>query len=186
MINLEKKEPINLSKLIPIVNHVKVGFSLDSININYQSADIDASVFMLGENGKIPSNDYFVFYNNLISSDESIHHLGDDRSVFADGDDEVINISLSKVNTDVLQITFVLTINNSDEGFHFGNIENVHVRVYDLANNTTICQYKLTESFAGCDALIISRFFRNGSEWIFEPICDAFTGGLNEMVKRYS
>ena len=64
MINLEKKQPISLTKQAPGLNEVKVGLSWDDTKLNGQSPDADASLFMLGENGKIPSDDYFVFYNN--------------------------------------------------------------------------------------------------------------------------
>ena len=52
MINLEKKKPFNLSKAAPSLNNVKVGLSWDETILNGQSPDADASVFMLGENGK--------------------------------------------------------------------------------------------------------------------------------------
>lgn len=54
MINLEKKKPINLTKSVPTLNNVKVGLSWDETNLNGESPDADASVFMLGENGKMP------------------------------------------------------------------------------------------------------------------------------------
>lgn len=80
----------------------------------------------------------------------------------------------------------VITINNVDEGFHFGNVLNSSVRVYDNSTKSIICQYKLSESFDGCDSLLIGRFFRNGSEWEFEAICQAYSGGLGATVGLYS
>lgn len=39
--------------------------------------DLDASAFILGENGKILADEFFVFYNNLKSPDEAVEHTGD-------------------------------------------------------------------------------------------------------------
>ena len=186
MINLEKKKPINLTKSVPFLNQVRVGLSWDDVQMNGQSPDCDASVFMLGTNGKIPDESHFVFYNNLVSRDNSIRHSGDNRTGAGDGDDESIEISLLQVNSLVEQLIFVITINNIDAGFDFGNVKNASVRVYDSANNSIICQYELTENFSNCDSLIIGRFYRSGSDWEFEAMGQAFAGGLGATVELYS
>ena len=185
MISLEKKKPINLSKSVPSLNHVKVGLSWDETILNGQSSDADASAFMLGENGKIPSDEFFVFYNNPNSGDGSVCYGGDNRTGAGEGDDEEIKISLKQVSSQVVQIMLTITINNTDAGFHFGNVKNACVKVYNSANNNVICQFLLAESFDGCDSLIIGRFFRNGAEWEFEAMGQAFGGGLAATVELY-
>ena len=186
MINLQKKQGINLTKAAPALNNIRVGLSWDQTTLNGQSPDCDASVFMLGENGKIPAEDYFVFYNNLVSGDNSIRHNGDNRTGAGEGDDETIDIDLSQVTPSVVQLYFIITINNMDAGFNFGNVQNACVKVYDSANNSVICQYQLSESFGDCDSLIIGRMYRNGSEWEFEAMGQAYGGGLAATVDLYS
>mgnify|MGYP000290556489 CR=1 FL=1 len=147
MINLEKKKPISLTKAAPGLNHVKVGLSWDpSSDVE---VDADASLFMLDESGKIPSEDFFVFFNNLTSGDGSIIHSGDNRTGDGDGDDEEININLHKVSGLVVQIIVVISIHNKEDGVHFGNVLNPAVRVYDQSNGSIICQYELAEKFDG-------------------------------------
>jgi tellurium resistance protein TerD len=185
MINLEKKKPFNLSKQAPGLTNVKIGLSWDA-TLDGRNADADASVFMLNESGKIPSEGYFVFYNNLSSSDGAVIHSGDNRTGEGDGDDEEINISLSSVNENILQIILVISIHNKEDGFHFGNVLNPSVRVYNKSNNSVLCQYQLAETYDGCDSLIIGRFYRNGNEWEFEAMGQAFDGGLSATVELYS
>jgi len=185
MISLEKKKPINLSKSSPGLDQVKVGLSWDPTP-DGRSADADASLFMLDESGKIPSESFFVFYNNTVSGDGAVVHSGDNKTGAGDGDDEVINIQLSKVSPSILQIIIVISIHNKDEGFHFGNVLNSSVRVYNTGNGSTLCQYQLTESYNGYDSLIIGRFYRSGSEWEFEAMGQAFEGGLAATVQLYS
>jgi tellurium resistance protein TerD len=185
MINLEKKKPFNLSKQAPGLNQVKIGLSWDP-TADGRSPDADASVFMLNEAGKIPTERFFVFFNNLTSEDGSVVHSGDNRTGAGDGDDEEISITLSSVSPSVVQIMLVITIHNKEEGFHFGNVLNSSVRVYNKANNSVLCQYQLAESYNGCDSLIIGRFYRIGSEWEFEAMGQAFEGGLGATVELYS
>ena len=184
MINLEKKKPFNLSKSSPGLNQVKVGLSWDpSSDVE---ADADASVFMLNESGKIPGETFFVFFNNLTSGDGAVVHSGDNRTGAGDGDDEEIHISLNNVSNEVLQIIIVITIHNMSDGVHFGNVLNSAVRIYNQANGSVICQYELSEKFDGCDSLIIGRFYRNGSDWEFEAMGQAFGGGLGATLELYS
>jgi tellurium resistance protein TerD len=186
MISLEKKKPINLSKTVPSLNHVKVGLSWDETSINGQSSDADASVFMLGSGGKIPSDDCFVFYNQKISGDGSIRHSGDNRTGAGEGDDETIDITLMNVSPNVEQIIVAVTLANPEAGFHFGNVRNTSVRVYDSSNNSAICQYQMTESYSDCDGVIIGRFYRMGAEWEFEAMGQAFGGGLQALLDLYN
>lgn len=186
MINLEKRKTFNLSKSAPSLNAVRVGISWDESDLNGQSPDCDASVFMLGSNGKIPNEGCFVFFNNLVSGDGSVRHNGDNRTGAGDGDDETIDVNLQHVSQGVLQLLFVITIHNMDAGFNFSNVNNASVRIYNAGNNSIICQYQLAESFPGCDSLIIGRLFRNGSDWEFEPMGQAFAGGLQATVEQYS
>jgi tellurium resistance protein TerD len=107
MINLEKKKPFNLNKQAPGLNQVKIGLSWDPTE-DGRNPDADSSVFLLNESGKIPSEGYFVFYNNLLSEDGSVEHSGDNRNGLGEGDDEEIKINLANVSANVLQIIFVM------------------------------------------------------------------------------
>jgi tellurium resistance protein TerD len=184
MITLEKKKPLNLSKSAPSLAKVKIGLSWDPTG--GVEADADTSVFMLNEYGKIPSEGFFVFYNNLISTDGSVIHSGDNRTGEGDGDDEEIHINLNAVSKDIIQIIVVISIHNIEDGIHFGNVLNSAVRVYNIATGNILCQYTLTDKYNGCDSLIMGRFYRNGIEWEFEAIGQAFEGGLAATLELYS
>jgi tellurium resistance protein TerD len=186
MISLEKKKPFNLSKSAPSLSKLRIGLSWDDNKINGESPDCDVSAFMLGENGKIPAEAYFVFYNNLTSGDGAVRHNGDNRTGAGDGDDETIDIHLSAVSQLVSQIYFTISINNAASGFNFSNVSNASVRVYNADSNQVICQYTLAESFANADTLNIGRVFRNGNDWEFEALGEAYTGGLATALELYA
>ena len=184
MISLEKKKPFNISKAAPGLNQVKVGLSWDPTPGIV--ADADASVFMLNEAGKIPNEDFFVFFNNLTSGDGAVIHSGDNRTGEGDGDDEEIHINLGKVSNQVVQIMVVISIHNKEEGVHFGNVLNSSVRIYNQSTGGVLCQYNLSEKFDGCDSLVMGMIYRNGSEWEFEALGSAFEGGLGATVELYN
>ena len=89
-INLEKGQRVNVN-----LPKFVVGLGWDANeSTTGQSFDLDASVFILGENKKILSDGNFVFYNNLVSPDGAIEHTGDNLTGAGDGDDESIKIDL--------------------------------------------------------------------------------------------
>jgi tellurium resistance protein TerD len=185
MINLQKKQSINLVKAAPALAHIRVGLGWDQVPINGQSPDCDVSVFMLDDNGKIPGEQYFVFYNNLVSGDGSVRHNGDNRTGAGEGDDETIDINLQAVSPEVAQIIFTISINNSSAGFNFATVSNASVRVYNSATNQVICQFQLSESFPNSDTLNIGRCYRSGNDWEFEAMGQEYSGGLETALALY-
>jgi tellurium resistance protein TerD len=187
MINLEKKSSISLAKQAPGMNNVRVGLSWDSSKINGKEADADVSIFMLNENSKIPSEGFFVFYNNLKSADGAVVHNGDARNGAADGDDESASIVLSKISPEISYVLIAISIHNSAEGFNFGNTKNSSIRLYNEDNGQKICEYKLTEDHPEADSIIIGSFYRGEQgEWKFEAMVNSFNGGLNACLEIYS
>jgi tellurium resistance protein TerD len=187
MISLEKKSSISLSKTVPGLNNVRAGLSWDSTNIGGKEADADVSVFMLNSNSKIPSEGFFIFYNNLRSADGAVVHNGDARDGAAAGDDETISITLSKISPEISFILLAVSIHNSNEGFNFGNTKNASVRLYNQDTNQVICEYKLTEEHPNADSIIIGSFYRGeAGEWKFEAMVNSFSGGLNACLELYS
>lgn len=184
-IQLEKKKPFDLTKREPGLKRIFAGLGWDVADGH--AADCDVSVFMLGENNRIPSEGYFVFYNNLESEDKSVRHSGDNRTGEGDGDDEVVNLDLGAVSSSVVQILFAVTIHDAEEKKqHFGIVQNARIRIVNTVSNIAICEYKLGEQFSDSDSMIIGRLFRDGAEWKFEAMGDAFSGGLGALVGLYT
>ena len=82
-IELEKGQRIGIK-----LEKVGVGLGWDPNEGSGEDFDLDASAFMLGENHKLPRDEFFVFYNNLKSPDGAVESMGDDRTGgSSDGDD---------------------------------------------------------------------------------------------------
>ena len=107
MINLEKGHRINLDKGL---SQVGVGLGWDPNTGTGYDFDLDASAFMLGSNGKIPAEEYLVFYNNQKSPDGSVESTGDDLTGgnSDEGDDETLNVDLTSPTFTLYSMFFLL------------------------------------------------------------------------------
>lgn len=186
MINLEKGQRISMDKGLTLVG---VGLGWDPNEGTGYDFDLDASAFMLGESGRIPTDEYFVFYNNPKSPDGSVESTGDDLTGGNSdgGDDETINVDLSKVDPKIQEIVFTATIYKAEERRqNFGQVRNSYIRTYDAKTNAEIARYDLDEDFSIETAVEFGRLYRRGDEWKFEAMGIGNKGGLQSLVNKYA
>jgi tellurium resistance protein TerD len=182
-INLQKgqRENINAPKFT-------IGLGWDTNNSSTGSGfDLDASVFILGENKKIISDAHFVFYNNLKSPDEAVIHTGDNLTGDGDGDDEQVKIDLTKINAAVKEICIVVTIHDAESRKqNFGQVRNSFIRIVDDSNNTEMVKYELEEDFSIETAVEFGRLYNKDGQWKFEAIGVGMKGGLEDYLNKYN
>jgi tellurium resistance protein TerD len=99
MVNLQKGQNVSLEKVEAGLEKLQIGLGWDTNK--YEGGgefDLDAICFLVGEDGKVAEgNDKnFVFFNNLTDPSGAVVHMGDNLTGEGEGDDEVINIDLSK------------------------------------------------------------------------------------------
>ncbi|OPB87557.1 TerD family protein [Elizabethkingia ursingii] len=182
-INLQKgqRESIQAPKFI-------IGLGWDTNSTSTGSAfDLDASAFILGENGKILSNQHFVFYNNLKSPNDAVVHTGDNLTGDGDGDDEQIIIDLSKIENEVSEISIIVTIHDAiGRNQNFGQIRNSFIRIADESSNQELLKYELEEDFSIETAVEFGRVYRKNGEWKFEAVGAGMKGGLEDYLNKYN
>ena len=182
-INLEKGQRQNIA-----APKFTVGLGWDTnSSATGEAFDLDASIFILGANGKMVSDDYFVYYNNLKSPDEAVIHTGDNLTGEGDGDDEKIQVDLGKIADAVAEICFVVTIHQADtRRQNFGQIRNSYIRIVDSATNTEIVKYELDEDFSIETAVEFGRLYKRNNEWKFEAVGAGLKGGLQDFLNKYN
>jgi tellurium resistance protein TerD len=149
--------------------------------------DLDASAFMLGENGKLVSSDFFIFYNQPTSPDGALKSSGDNRDGEGDGDDETLVVTLGSVDPRVTEIIVVVTIHDAAaRKQNFGQVRNAFIRIYDEGNKQEICKYELDEDFSTESAVEFGRLYRREGAWKFEAIGRGHNGGLEGLLTQYS
>lgn len=183
---LEKGGTINLNKESQGLRNIHVGLGWDAEDSNGREIDCDVSLFMINENNKIPGEGFFVFYNNLNSSDGAVIHQGDNRTGEGEGDDEVIKINLSNVSSDIIQMIFVVTIHDAEKNNQsFSMVNNAFIRIVDLDAKSELCSYQLNDQFSDADSIQIGRIYRYDNSWHFEALEQGFTGGLQTLLGMY-
>ncbi len=187
-ISLVKGQRVQLGKDNPGLQKIGVGLGWDTNESpGGHDFDLDASVFMLGSNGKILSDHHFIFYNNTDSPDGAVHHTGDNLTGEGDGDDELVNIDLSKVDAGVAELLFVVTIHDADERKqNFGQVRNSFIRIFNQVNDEEILMYELDEDFSIETAITFGRLYKKQNEWRFEASGVGKTGGLQAYLNDYS
>ena len=186
-INLTKGQKVDLTKGNPGLKSIMVGLGWD-VNAFDSGADfdLDAAAFLLGPNGKCPSEKEFIFYSNLEHSSGSVKHMGDNLTGEGDGDDEEILIDLSQVPMGIDKIAFTVTIYDSEtRRQNFGQVSNSFIRIVDEATGTELIDYDLGEDFSIETAVVVGELYRHNGEWKFNAIGSGFQGGLAALCAHY-
>lgn len=182
-INLQKGQRIEIG-----LQKVGVGLGWDPNASTGYDFDLDASAFMLGENKKLPKDEFFVFYNNQKSPDGAVESSGDDLTGGNSdgGDDETLTVDLSKVDPHIQEIIFTVTIHEAvQRRQNFGQVHNSYIRIYNAVTNEEIAKYDLDEDFSVETAVEFGRLYKRNGVWKFEAIGNGYKGGLQYLVDKY-
>ncbi len=186
-INLSKGQKVDLTKGNPGLKNIMVGLGWD-VNAFDSGADfdLDAAAFMLEADGKCPTDKEFVFYGNLTHTSGSVNHQGDNLTGEGEGDDEQIQVDLTKVPANIEKIAFTVTIYEAEtRRQNFGQVSNAFIRLVDEATNTELIRYDLGEDFSIETAVVVGELYRHSGEWKFNAIGSGFQGGLAALCGHY-
>ncbi|MDP3840684.1 MAG: TerD family protein [Methylococcales bacterium] len=173
-LNLEKGQKISLSKEAGgTLTKVTMGLGWDVakkggmlgglFGSSGGSVDLDASCVMFDDTNKIIDT---VWFRQLKSKDGSIVHTGDNLTGEGEGDDEQINVDLSRVPANVKALIFTV---NSFTGQTFDSIESAYCRMLDSSNNKEIARYTLSGK-GSHSAQIMAKLYRHNDEWKMHAI----------------
>lgn len=186
-ISLVKGQKIDLTKGSSGLKKVVFGLGWDTNrydgNVDF---DLDASVFMTKENGKVGSDDDFIFYGNLEHRTKSVVHTGDNRTGDGDGDDEVIKVNFENIPSDYTKLSVAVTIYDADNRLqNFGMVNNAYVRVADEETGEELIRYDLSEDFSTETAIVVAEIYKKNGEWKFKAVGSGYNGGLAALCRQY-
>lgn len=185
-VSLSKGGNVSLSKEAPGLTAVSVGLGWDVRTTTGTDFDLDASALMVKSDGKIISDQNFVFFNNLKSPDGSVEHTGDNLTGEGEGDDEVINVDLQAVPAECDKIVFAVSIYDAEaRSQSFGQVRNAFIRVVNRAGGAEITRYDLSEDASTETAMIFGELYRNAAEWKFRAVGQGYAAGLRGIAQDY-
>lgn len=188
-INLQKGQRVSLDNSMRLA---LVGLGWDTNRYDGGADfDLDASAFLLGENGKLLRDEDFVFYNNLNGRDGAVVHTGDNLTGDGDGDDEVIMIDFSKIPSEIKKIAICVTIHDAEaRRQNFGQVSNVGIRIAKLSDEfdtvgEPVLKFDLEEEFSIETALVVAEIYFKNGEWKFNAVAAGYQGGLEAICRSF-
>lgn len=185
-ISLKKGENISLSKTDPSLNAISIGLGWEARSSDGQGFDLDASLFLVNDQGRVRSDSDFIFYNQARSVCGAIEHTGDNRTGVGDGDDETINVTLNKVPADVARLVVVVTIHDAQaRNQNFGMVREAFVRLVNLDTGSEVLRFDLSEDYSTETAMVFGEIYRHNNEWKFRAMGQGYAGGLHALCVQY-
>ncbi|WP_374707563.1 TerD family protein [uncultured Deefgea sp.] len=185
-ISLNKGGNVSLSKNSPDLKNILVGLGWDARASDGLDFDLDATAFLLGENGKVRGDGDFIFYNQLVSTCGSVEHTGDNRTGAGEGDDEALKINLAKVPDSIKRIAICVTIHDAEaRKQNFGQVRDAFMRIINLENNVEIVRFDLSEDYSTETAMIFGEIYSHNGEWKFKAVGQGFAGGLSPLCAQF-
>lgn len=188
--------------------------SLIQVDLNWKSgADLDASAFLLNDDGVITEDADFVYYksNNRsepydrakfgskknwrdatvpVSFDGSVvgsaDDLGDESDDDGDEAGETMHVYLGKVRPDITEIVFCVTIYDEEDKTTFKDVRDPQIVISNEETGEELCSYNLKEHFSSETAVVAGALVLNeDGDWEFEAIGKGYDGGLQTLVDMY-
>ncbi len=177
MKNITKGQKISLDKEINSKSFF-IGLKWDqSSALDYE---IDTSIMLLSDNGKLEKEEDFVFYNNLSSPNGEVKI----QNKALDNYKKSIEVNLDKVEKNISRIMFILTIESGDElNRRFNKVKNISANLIDLSKNSLL-EYKV-DDLNQETAIIVFEIYKHNNEWKLQATGNGFNSGLSALLNQY-
>ncbi|GGZ11409.1 TerD family protein [Streptomyces poonensis] len=143
--------------------------------------DVDASALLLGSDGRVRSDEDFVFYNQPRHPSGKVWRLGKKR--VAEGLTDTIQTDLAGVEPAVGQILLVA----SADDVTFDRVRSLRILLYDatVADAEPLAYFDITPETGEETALICGELYRRGGGWKFRALGEGYTNGLQGLAVDY-
>lgn len=185
-VTLQKGGNVSLAKASPGLRLVLIGLGWDARTTQGVEFDLDASAFLLDARDRVLADEYFVFYNNLVSPDGSVEHTGDNRTGEGDGDDEAIKVALAEVPAAVQRIVVVVSIHDAVARHqNFGQVRNAFMRIVDAETEVEVARFDLSEEAGIETTMIFGELYRRDADWKFRAVGQGYSSGLEGVARDF-
>ncbi|MFI6942969.1 TerD family protein [Streptomyces sp. NPDC050418] len=136
--------------------------------------DVDASALLLGADGRVRSDEDFVFFNQPRHPSGKVWRLGKKR--LAEGLTDTIQADLAGVDPAVSKILIVA----SAEDVPFGHVRSLRISLYDVAHSgdKPYAVFDVKPETGNETALICGELYRRKEGWKFRAVGEGYLNGL--------
>lgn len=177
-ISLDKGETVAVQTTSgEVINNFHIGLGWDIHS--GMDADLDAYVLQVGPNNTLID---LIYYGSLKSKDGAIQHTGDNLTGEGEGDDEVINIDLKKLNVNTEKLIVAVTIYRAN--LTFADVENAFVRLVNAYDETEFIRYDLSNEAGRNYTMHMAEIFKKpDGNWDFTAIGK---GTTHESIREFT
>uniref|UniRef100_A0A7S1I7S3 TerD domain-containing protein n=1 Tax=Eutreptiella gymnastica TaxID=73025 RepID=A0A7S1I7S3_9EUGL len=152
--------------------------------------DLDVVVMGLDHDGRLVSEDYFVYFNHLQTADKSIVHKGDQRDGEGTAmDDEQVLVNLWGMDKKVHQIVFCILIYDApNRGQSFADLPTAWLRLCDRKTMKERVRCDLDcESLHDTWGVKVGQVQRvSDCEWRFTALQEGFQLDIEQLYAKYA
>ncbi|MFL5999129.1 MAG: TerD family protein [Streptomyces sp.] len=147
---------------------------------------VDASALLLGPDGRVRSDEDFVFYNQPRHPSGKVWLLGKKR--VAEGPTDTIQTDLAGVEPDVSQILLVASVDEASvDNATFGRVHGLRILLYDasVADGEPLLYFDIKPETGEETALICGELYRRGEGWKFRALGEGYVEGLQGLATDF-
>ncbi|MGW2725064.1 TerD family protein [Streptomyces sp. NPDC001492] len=143
--------------------------------------DVDASALLLGPDGRVRSDEDFVFYNQPRHPSGKARWLGKKR--IADGLTDTIQTDLAGVEADVSRILLVA----SADDVTFDRVQGLRILLYDAASasDEPLILFDIKPQTGQETVLICGELYRRDDRWKFRALGEGYSDGLKGLATEF-
>ncbi|NEA78494.1 TerD family protein, partial [Actinospica acidiphila] len=143
--------------------------------------DVDASALLLGLDGRVRSDEDFVFYNQPRHPSGKVWRLGKKRA--AESLTDTIQTDLAGVESGVGRILLVA----SADGVTFDRVQALRILLYDARNpdGEALAYFDVKPETGQETALICGELYRRGEGWKFRALGEGYSNGLKGLATDF-
>ncbi|MEU0284522.1 TerD family protein [Streptomyces sp. NPDC006147] len=143
--------------------------------------DVDASALLLGLDGRVRSDEDFVFYNQPRHPSGKVWRLGKKR--VAEGLTDTIQTDLAGVESGVGRILLVA----SADGVTFDRVQALRILLYDAqtSDGEALAYFDVKPETGRETALICGELYRRGEGWKFRALGEGYSNGLKGLATDF-
>jgi len=177
-VSLTKSKPVSLAKGQRVslrkdggvaLTQIRVGLGWDPIKKSglfgnrTPDIDLDASAVLFADSQIVD----VCYYGQLASKDGSIRHQGDNLTGEGEGDDETINVDLTRIPAHINTVMIIVT---SYQGHSFDQLSNAFCRLVDATSGAELARYTLQGAGMRYTAMLMAKFYRDEGGWKMQAI----------------
>ncbi|MDQ6839319.1 MAG: TerD family protein [Actinomycetota bacterium] len=180
---MQRGSNVELTREIRNLTDVVVGVRLNAGSETALADNLVTATLLCDASHRVPSDDHFVFFNQLKSPDLSVAQL---ESAMGDDTDQ-IEVDLEAVPSDIDSVVAVAYVNDSPQTRRtLGQLKECRVRVLNLADNAEIIRSEdLAATLDIETAIVLGELYRHRNGWKFRVIGQGYASGIRGIAVDY-